>query len=83
MLSCHKSQKEWLDHSQGLDSYLDTMDEMDREVGRMSKRFRYAEGWRRHSHLGYSPIEHDPLAEALKQKHAIDQKYESGLEETR
>jgi len=79
MLSHHKSQKEWLDHSQGLNSYLVTMNKMDRVVGRMSKRFRYAEGWRRHSHLGFSSIEHDPVAEALKRKHVIDQEYESGL----
>jgi LmbE family N-acetylglucosaminyl deacetylase len=65
MLACHQSQKLWLDKSQGLDSYLKTMRMMSREVGRMSAGFEYAEGWRRHSHLGYSREEIDPLQDAL------------------
>ncbi len=65
MLACHKSQKEWLDHSQGLDSYLKTMENMCAEVGTMSKKFKYAEGWRRHNHLGFGPEEFDPLSQAL------------------
>ncbi len=65
MLACHESQKSWLDESQGLDSYLRTLREMSREMGRMSGRFEYAEGWRRHSHLGYSSREIDPLAKLL------------------
>ena len=64
-LAVHRSQKEWLDVSQGLDSYLRTMEEMSLELGRMSGRFRHAEGWRRHSHLGFSATEADPLSEAL------------------
>jgi LmbE family N-acetylglucosaminyl deacetylase len=65
-LACHVSQKEWLDVSQGLDSYLTTMEEMCREVGRMSGRFALAEGWRRHLHLGFCAEDADPLADALK-----------------
>jgi len=65
MLACHRSQKEWLDRSQGLDSYIDTMREMTREVGRMSRRFEYAEGWRRHSHFGLCAPDADPLQRAL------------------
>ncbi len=65
MLACHESQKKWLDKSQGLDSYLITMREMSEEVGNMSGKFHYAEGWRRHSHLGYSSKEIDPLQEML------------------
>jgi LmbE family N-acetylglucosaminyl deacetylase len=65
MLACHESQKKWLDVSQGLDSYLITMREMSGEVGRMSGTSNYAEGWRRHSHLGYSSREIDPLREIL------------------
>jgi LmbE family N-acetylglucosaminyl deacetylase len=65
MLACHKSQKEWLDTSQGLDSYLIAMEEMSAAVGRMSGRFEYAEGWRRHLHLGFGPEEFDPLKNAL------------------
>ncbi len=64
-LACHKSQKEWLDVSQGLDSYLDSMRDLMREVGGMSGRFEYAEGWRRHHHLGFCGPEANPLVEAL------------------
>lgn len=64
-LAAHRSQKAWLDASQGMDSYLIAMDEMSREVGRMSRRFSHAEGWRRHLHLGFSAEDSDPLGEAL------------------
>lgn len=67
MLACHQSQKKWLDISQGLDAYLFTMRGMSEEVGKMSIKFKYAEGWRRHSHLGYSGKETDPLPEILKE----------------
>ena len=62
MLSCHKSQKEWLDVSQGMDSYLTTMAEQCQVIGQMSGKFNYAEGWRRHLHLGFCDIDADPLA---------------------
>ena len=65
MLSAHASQKEWLDHSQGFDSYLTTMEEVAAAVGRMSGRYAYAEGWRRHSHVGFSARDGNPLADAL------------------
>jgi N-acetylglucosamine malate deacetylase 1 len=65
MLACHKSQKEWLDVSQGLDSYLKTMEDMCGDVGKMSGKFNYAEGWRRHNHLGFGTEAFDPLSVAL------------------
>lgn len=61
LLALHASQKEWLDASQGLDAYLDTMAEMCREMGRMSDEFEYAEGWTRHLHLGLCDADADPL----------------------
>ncbi|WP_425614612.1 PIG-L deacetylase family protein [Anatilimnocola sp. NA78] len=64
-LSLHVSQKAWLDESQGLDSYLDTLTGLDAEVGRMSCVFEYAEGWRRHMHMGFCDPADDPLREAL------------------
>ena len=64
-LACHRSQKEWLDVSQGMDSYLHAMDEMSRTVAEMSGRFAQAEGWRRHSHLGFCAPAADPLQDAL------------------
>jgi len=65
MLACHASQKEWLDASQGIDSYLAQMEEMARAMGRLSGRFAAAEGWTRHLHLGYCGPEDDPLAAVL------------------
>jgi LmbE family N-acetylglucosaminyl deacetylase len=78
MLSKHASQKKWLDESQGLNSYLDSMAELDAEVGRMSCLFKYAEGWRRHLHLGFCGPQDDPLRGALKERVLVAAKYTSG-----
>ena len=67
MLAKHKSQKEWLDVSQGLDSYLITMKDICAEIGQTSGKFNYAEGWIRHSHLGFCNKEDNPLADILKE----------------
>ncbi len=66
MLSCHKSQKEWLDSSQGLNSYLIDMEQRCRYFGKMSGCFEFAEGWIRHNPMGFCAINADPLASALK-----------------
>jgi LmbE family N-acetylglucosaminyl deacetylase len=66
MLAKHESQKRWLDESQGHDSYLQTLRDLDEECGRMSGMFQYAEGWRRHLHLGFCGEKDDPLFKALK-----------------
>lgn len=66
MLACHVSQKEWLDETQRMDNYLNTMVEISAQVGRMSARFTHAEGWRRHCHLGFGPENFDPLYDALR-----------------
>lgn len=60
-LAAHLSQKEWLDRSQGMDSYVKTMVDLARKVGRMSKRFKYGEGWRRHLHAGFCGEKADPI----------------------
>ena len=65
MLAHHESQKRWLDESQGHDSYLQALRNLDEQVGTLSGMFRYAEGWRRHLHLGFCGEEDDPLREAL------------------
>lgn len=67
-LACHQSQKLWLDKSQGLDSYLQTMKDMCREVGKMSRDFEMAEGWRFHNSLGFCLPGSNPLAEVLGKK---------------
>ena len=48
-------------------------------VGRMSRRFQHAEGWRRHLHYGFSRTEVDPLKDALGRDCLINRKYERGL----
>ena len=80
MLACHRSQKEWLDKSQGLDSYLEEMRRQSIEAGRMSGKFGMAEGWRRHSHLGFTGGDTDPLGEALAEYNLADARYEKELD---
>jgi len=80
-LAQHRSQKEWLDVSQGMDAYLTTMEELSAEVGRMSGRFAYAEGWRRHSHLGFCEEAADPLAQALGERVLVNAAYRRWLAE--
>lgn len=65
MLAKHASQKIWLDQTQGMDAYLDTMQSQCREVGKMSGQYVYAEGWRRRLHLGFCDEAADPLGTAL------------------
>lgn len=64
-LAAHTSQRAWLDESQGMDSYLLAMDDFARELGRHSGRFEFAEGWRKHLHLGFCPPDTDPLRDVL------------------
>lgn len=79
-LALHKTQQDWLDVSQGLNSYLKSMEEMSIEIGRLSRRFTHAEGWRRHSHLGFASADVDPLQDALGEDYLVNQRYEAGLE---
>jgi N-acetylglucosamine malate deacetylase 1 len=79
-LEQHQSQQDWLNQSQSMNSYLLAMEEMSREVGRLSRRFKYAEGWRRHLHLGFCRAEADPLQSALKSNYRINPAYEKQLE---
>ena len=75
-LAAHESQKHWLDVSQGMDSYLISMDEASLALGRLSGHFDHAEGWRRHLHLGFSTKEIDPLKDALGDLCLINEAYE-------
>ena len=65
LLSCHASQKEWLDQTQGMDSYIQTMKDINADTGAMSGQFEYAEGWRKHLHWGFCGPDDDPLRTAL------------------
>ena len=77
-LAAHASQKNWLDHSQGIDSYLHVLDELALRIGTLSGRFEKAEGWRRHLHLGYSARDEDPLGDILGERYFVNPDY--GLE---
>jgi N-acetylglucosamine malate deacetylase 1 len=83
ILACHRSQREWLDATQGIGNYLTTMEELSSDVGRQSGVFRHAEGWRRHSHLGFSATDGDPLSEALGPACRVNDEYERRLDEGR
>ena len=65
MLACHKSQKKWLDQTQGMNAYLETMKHFAREVGTLSGTFTFAEGWRKRLHFGFADAAFSPLEEAL------------------
>ena len=65
-LGCHKSQKEWLDISQGMDAYIKDMENRAAIFGKQSGVFEFAEGWVQHNPLGFGPEDFNPLAVALK-----------------
>lgn len=77
-LAEHQSQQNWLDVSQGMASLGDKVDEMARIVGRLSKKFKYAEGWWRHLHYGFSASEQDPLQTALGKDYRVNRAFERG-----
>ena len=56
MLARHESQRQWLGETQGLDDYLESMRQSSSEVARMRPPgdWDYAEGFRQHSHAGFS-----------------------------
>ena len=70
MLLCFESQKEWLSETQGLEDIAATMRQACAEVASMapSGTTALAEGWRQHSHVGYSAEDHDLLSEVLGDK---------------
>jgi N-acetylglucosamine malate deacetylase 1 len=78
-LRCHGSQGGFLDATQGMSSYLRTMDDLSREVGTLSGRFHHAEGWRRHLHWGFCGADDDPLRGALGSRYLINARYEESL----
>jgi len=70
MLACHRSQQSWLEETQGMDVWVEEMTGLSREMARRCGRTGFAEGWRRRSHYGFCPADHDPLASVLS-PHAI------------
>ena len=78
-LAEHKSQQNWLDASQKMNSYMAVMVDFAQRLGKQSKKFKFAEGWRRHLHYAFSSEGSDPLKEALGSDCIINQKYERDL----
>jgi LmbE family N-acetylglucosaminyl deacetylase len=78
-LAEHKSQENWLVVSQGTSSLAAKVDEMARAAGKLSKKFKFAECWRRHLHYGFSATEVDPLREALGKDFLVNKAYERSL----
>ncbi len=78
-LKAHQSQQSWLDVSQKMNSYLQAMHDIAMAVGKMSKKFEYAEGWRRHLHFGFCNADDDPLKD-LGSDYLINEEYEKSLE---
>jgi LmbE family N-acetylglucosaminyl deacetylase len=74
-LECHQSQQGWLDATQGMSSYIATMEGFARTLGSWSGRFKYAEGWRRHAHWGYGDEGADPLKDALETNYLVNPAY--------
>jgi len=56
------------------------LEDMSLAVGRMSRKFKHAEGWRRHLHFGFCAPEADPLAQALGKNCLVNQAYERSLQ---
>lgn len=80
-LAEHRSQQQWLVESQGMNSFLAKAESDARLVGRVSGKFKYAEGWRRHLHYGFSANDADPLREALGKDYLLNRAYERRLEQ--
>jgi len=79
-LAAHKSQQNWLDVSQGMSSFLLAVEDNSLAVGRLSRKFKHAEGWRRHLHFGYCGPEDDPWRMPLGKDYLVNQAYERSLE---
>lgn len=80
MLACHVSQGAWLDASQGYSAYIESMCQNSALTGKVSGKYEYAEGWRRHNHLGFSQEDVDPLGELLDDVSWVDPKYAEWLQ---
>jgi N-acetylglucosamine malate deacetylase 1 len=80
-LACHASQKEWLDKTQGQESYLQTMEDFSRNLGKRTKKFPLAEGWIRHLHYGFGGENDDPLRDVLGTHYLANRAYARAAEQ--
>lgn len=69
MLKCYESQWKWLKDTQGMDNFLENARTCSRELAQFApSRVEYAEGFRQHSHIGFSAKDEDPLSRVLGEK---------------
>jgi N-acetylglucosamine malate deacetylase 1 len=78
-LAEHRSQQQWLETSQQMNLHVRTMEEFARDLGRRSRQFTFAEGWRRHLHYGFCAEGADPLRDTLRADCLINVRYEALL----
>jgi len=71
-LSCHASQREWLEATQGMGSYVEAMDVFSRTLGKQTRKFQHAEGWSRHLHYGFGEADDDPLRDTLGARYLVN-----------
>lgn len=67
MLRCYESQLAWLQETQGMDDFLEAMRSTCSELAEKSgiPALSFAEGFRKHSHVGFSAKDDDPLTDVL------------------
>jgi LmbE family N-acetylglucosaminyl deacetylase len=80
-LNSHRSQAHWLETSQGCNALSRFMETDALKVGRMSRKFKYAEGFWRHLHLGFCAPEADPLRTELAKYYLENPKWKRMLKE--
>jgi LmbE family N-acetylglucosaminyl deacetylase len=65
MLAEHVSQQAWLDQSQALSAPVEIMRRFGEELAKPVAGCRWAEGWRRHTPLGFCAADANPLRALL------------------
>lgn len=65
VLAAHKSQQAWLDTSQAMNAYLQTLRDLSKRMGELTGKCTFGEGWRKHNHLGFCEEGFDPLADKI------------------
>jgi len=65
MLARHESQSAWLDRTQAMGAYVDTMKGFGAEMAKLSPQCEFVEGWRRHNPLGLCSPQSDPISDLL------------------
>ena len=66
LLECHESQKQWLDSTQRMSSYVTTMLDLGQQVGKLIGRTGCYEGWRQRVPIGFGSDGWNPLCDALR-----------------